>query len=87
MDIPTLTSDPIKWSTIELASYLKTTDCKDFWPWLLSQSVDGRSFMLLPPAPELHTRMGFPWDAAVKIARHVAGVRLAYMKQYYANTS
>ncbi|EUB62474.1 hypothetical protein EGR_02606 [Echinococcus granulosus] len=80
VEVPTLTSDPIKWSPLDLAAYLKTTECKDLSSWLASQAVDGQSFMLLPPAHELHSKMGLPWELAVKIAQHADRLRLAYMK-------
>ncbi|VDM18153.1 unnamed protein product [Hydatigera taeniaeformis] len=87
VEVPTLTSDPIKWSPLDLAAYLTTTDCNDLSSWLASQAVDGQSFMLLPPAHELHTKMGLRWELAVKIAHHAHRLRLAYMKQYYKNPS
>ncbi|KAL5110386.1 Scm-like with four MBT domain protein 1 [Taenia crassiceps] len=81
VEVPTLTSNPIRWSPLDLAAYLTTTDCNDLSSWLASQAVDGQSFMLLPPAHELHTEMGLPWELSVKIAQHADRLRLAYMKQ------
>lgn len=87
VEVPTLTSNPIKWSPLDLAAYLTTTDCNDLSSWLASQAVDGQSFMLLPPAHQLHTEMGLPWELSVKISQHANRLRLAYMKQYDKNPS
>ncbi|VDP86561.1 unnamed protein product [Echinostoma caproni] len=77
----TLNSNPLFWSPVELASYLGETDCREMWPWLAAEAVDGQAFMLLT-LPVLHQLVGLRWEDAIRLARHVVSVKRAFMEQF-----
>ncbi|TPP63145.1 Scm protein containing 4 mbt domains (Sfmbt) [Fasciola gigantica] len=77
----TLSSNPLFWSPVELASYLGETDCREMWPWLAAEAVDGQAFMLLT-LPVLHQLVGLRWEDAIRLARHVVSVKRAFMEQF-----
>ncbi|VEL09635.1 unnamed protein product [Protopolystoma xenopodis] len=76
-----LPSNPMHWSPIDLASYLSGTDCREMWPWLAAEAVDGQAFMLLT-LPILHRLVGLQWQDAVRLAKHVVSVKRAFVEQY-----
>ncbi|KAF7233639.1 hypothetical protein EG68_11687, partial [Paragonimus skrjabini miyazakii] len=80
----TLTSNPLFWSSFDLASYLGETDCREMWPWLAAEAVDGQAFMLLT-LPVLHHLVGLRWDDAIRLARHVVSVKRAFVEQFGAD--
>ncbi|VDD74464.1 unnamed protein product [Mesocestoides corti] len=81
-EVPTLASNPMHWTSADVAAYIERTDCRELWPWLAAEAVDGRAFMLLSPPEILHSLKGLRWDAAVKLARHVVSVKRAFLEQY-----
>ncbi|CAH8484150.1 unnamed protein product [Dicrocoelium dendriticum] len=82
----TLSSNPLFWSPVDLASYLGETDCREMWPWLAAEAVDGQAFMLLT-LPVLHHLVGLRWEDAVRLARHVTSVKRAFMEQFSSDTN
>lgn len=82
----TLSSNPLFWSSVDLASYLGGTDCREMWPWLAAEAVDGQAFMLLT-LPVLHHLVGLRWEDAVRLARHVVSVKRAFMEQFSNDTN
>ncbi|KAL7065426.1 hypothetical protein AAHC03_05679 [Spirometra sp. Aus1] len=76
-----LQSNPIDWTAADVAAYLEQTDCRELWPWLATEAVDGRAFMLLS-LPVLHTLKGLHLEAAVRLARQVASVKRAFLEQF-----
>lgn len=76
-----LSSNPMFWTPIDLASYLGGTDCREMWPWLAAEAVDGQAFMLLT-LPVLHRLVGLRWDDAIRLARHVISVKQAFVEQF-----
>ncbi|GAA29507.2 scm-like with four MBT domains protein 1 [Clonorchis sinensis] len=77
----TLSSNPLFWTPVELGSYLGETDCKEMWPLLAAEAVDGQAFMLLT-LPVLHHLVGLRWEDAIRLARHVVSVKRAFMEQF-----
>ncbi|CAH8495226.1 unnamed protein product [Schistosoma turkestanicum] len=80
-----LPSNPMFWTPVDLASYLGSTDCREMWPWLAAEAVDGQAFMLLT-LPVLHRLVGLRWNDAVRLARHVMSVKQAFLEQFSMNT-
>ncbi|CAH8539562.1 unnamed protein product [Heterobilharzia americana] len=80
-----LSSNPMFWTPVDLASYLGSTDCREMWPWLAAEAVDGQAFMLLT-LPVLHRLVGLRWDDAVRLARHVISVKQAFIEQFSMNS-
>ncbi|CAH8845917.1 unnamed protein product [Trichobilharzia szidati] len=76
-----LSSNPMFWTPVDLAAYLGNTDCREMWPWLAAEAVDGQAFMLLT-LPVLHRLVGLRWSDAVRLARHVLSVKQAFLEQY-----
>ncbi|CAH8545484.1 unnamed protein product [Schistosoma rodhaini] len=79
-----LPSNPMFWTPVDLASYLGSTDCREMWPWLAAEAVDGQAFMLLT-LPVLHRLVGLRWNDAVRLARHVMSVKQAFLEQFSMN--
>ncbi|TNN07097.1 Scm-like with four MBT domains protein [Schistosoma japonicum] len=79
-----LPSNPMFWTPVDLASYLGSTDCREMWPWLAAEAVDGQAFMLLT-LPVLHRLVGLNWNDAVRLARHVMSVKQAFLEQFSMN--
>nr|XP_039248247.1 scm-like with four MBT domains protein 2 [Styela clava] len=79
-----LRSNPVQWTVQEVMDFMSSTDCAEFAETLSSHQIDGQALLLLT-LPVLQQCLELKLGPALKVARQVERVKMAFYEKFAEN--